>query len=63
MLKERGRTAISVRKQFAATVAPMHVEYVEKSKTFADYVLANETDTEIYLGDLIGKLELENRTR
>ena len=36
---ERGRTAESVRWQFENTVRPMHREFVEPSKAFADIVL------------------------
>jgi uridine kinase len=38
---ERGRTAESVRAQFAATVRAAHTEYVEPSRAWADLVLAS----------------------
>jgi uridine kinase len=36
---ERGRTAASVMTQYEATVRPMHREFVEPCKAFADVVL------------------------
>jgi uridine kinase len=38
-VSERGRTAESVRAQYEATVRPMHREFVEPGKAFADIVL------------------------
>jgi uridine kinase len=38
---ERGRSAESVRAQFAATVQPMHAAFVEPSRAHADLVLEN----------------------
>jgi uridine kinase len=37
--KERGRSPESVRAQYAATVRPMHLEFVEPSKDHADVVV------------------------
>ncbi len=37
-VKERGRTEKGVRKQFYETVKPMHDQFVEPSKKFADYI-------------------------
>jgi uridine kinase len=37
---DRGRTAESVRAQFEATVLPMHLEFVEPSRRYADIVVA-----------------------
>src|SRR5678815_4482419 len=38
-LEERGRTFQSVRDQYHATVRPMHLEYVEPSKRWADLII------------------------
>lgn len=43
---ERGRTLPSVRKQFAATVKPMHDTFVVPSSDFADMVVPFETELE-----------------
>jgi uridine kinase len=38
-VEERGRTAASVLDQYEATVRPMHLEFVEPSKRYADLVV------------------------
>ena len=38
-ITERGRTTDSVIKQYLATVRPMHLEFVEQSKKYADVII------------------------
>src|SRR5262249_40708407 len=38
-IAERGRTADSVIQQYLATVRPMHMEFVEPSKRYADVII------------------------
>ena len=38
-ISERGRTAETVIKQYMATVRPMHLEFVEPSKRYADVII------------------------
>ena len=38
-ITERGRTTESVIKQYQATVRPMHLEFVEPSKRYADIII------------------------
>ncbi|MEE8498773.1 MAG: uridine kinase, partial [Acidimicrobiia bacterium] len=38
-IKDRGRTFDSVRDQYLATVRPMHLQFVEPSKRYADIVI------------------------
>jgi uridine kinase len=38
-LRERGRTTDSVIKQYQSTVRPMHLEFVEPSKRYADVII------------------------
>jgi uridine kinase len=38
-IRERGRTAESVLAQYLATVRPMHIQYVEPSKRYADIII------------------------
>ena len=38
-INERGRTAISVIQQYQETVRPMHLEFVEPSKRYADVII------------------------
>ena len=39
-IDERGRTADSVLKQYFTSVRPMHIEFVEPSKSYADLVIS-----------------------
>jgi uridine kinase len=39
-MRERGRTFDSVREQYYKTVRPMHLQYVEPSKRWADLIIA-----------------------
>jgi len=45
-VRERGRTPESVRTQFAATVSPMHSEYIEPSSLSADLILEGSVPVE-----------------
>ncbi|MCK7506331.1 MAG: hypothetical protein MZV70_21265 [Desulfobacterales bacterium] len=38
-ITERGRTTESVIKQYESTVRPMHLEFVEPSKRYADVII------------------------
>jgi uridine kinase len=38
-IEERGRTTESVIQQYLATVRPMHLEFVEPSKRYADVII------------------------
>ena len=46
----RGRTAESVAVQFAATVQPMHVRFVEPSRQFADVIVAEGGFNDVTVG-------------
>jgi len=43
-IRERGRTAESIRKQYISTVRPMHEEFVEPSKNSADIIILGHND-------------------
>ena len=43
-VKERGRTIKSVKKQYAATVLPMHKKFIEPSKEYADIIINGNDD-------------------
>lgn len=43
-IRERGRSEQSVIDQWNATVDPMHQQFIEPTKTFADRVLSGESD-------------------
>lgn len=46
-IRERGRTLESVREQYVSTVRPMHEEFVEPSKRFADVIIPEGGENEI----------------
>ena len=54
-IKERGRTAESIRKQYISTVRPMHEEFVEPSKNSADIIILGHKDK----GDIIEQVRLK----
>jgi uridine kinase len=55
-LEQRGRTFASVRDQYYATVRPMHLEYVEPSKRWADLIMPEGGDNRVALDLLLGRL-------
>jgi len=55
-LEQRGRTFQSVRDQYYATVRPMHLEYVEPSKRWADLIIPEGGDNHVALDVLLGQL-------
>jgi uridine kinase len=55
-LEQRGRHFGSVREQYYATVRPMHLEYVEPSKRWADLIVPEGGDNKIALDVILGRL-------
>lgn len=55
-IEQRGRTFQSVRDQYYATVRPMHLEYVEPSKRWADLIIPEGGDNRIALDIVLGRL-------
>jgi uridine kinase len=55
-LEQRGRTFQSVREQYYATVRPMHLEYVEPTKRWADLIVPEGGDNRVALDVLLGRL-------
>ncbi len=55
-IEQRGRSFQSVRDQYYATVRPMHLEYVEPSKRWADLIIPEGGDNRIALDVLLGQL-------
>jgi len=55
-LEQRGRSFQSVRDQYYATVRPMHLEYVEPSKRWADLIVPEGGDNKVALDVILGKL-------
>ncbi len=55
-LEQRGRSFQSVRDQYYATVRPMHLEYVEPTKRWADLIVPEGGDNRVALDVLLGRL-------
>lgn len=55
-LDERGRTFEQVREQYHATVRPMHLQFVEPSKRWADVIIPEGGDNRVALDMVVSKL-------
>jgi uridine kinase len=55
-IEQRGRSFQSVRDQYYATVRPMHLEYVEPSKRWADLIIPEGGDNRVALDIVLGRL-------
>jgi uridine kinase len=56
-ISERGRTAESVMKQYLETVRPMHMEFVEPSKRYADVIIPEGGFNTVALDMVISRVE------
>lgn len=55
-LEQRGRTFASVREQYYSTVRPMHLQFVEPSKTYADLIIPEGGRNRVALDLILAKL-------
>ena len=55
-LEERGRTFASVREQYYRSVRPMHNQFVEPSKRWADLIIPEGGDNNVALEILVARL-------
>jgi len=55
-IKERGRPIESVIKQYLETVRPMHLEFVEKSKEYADVIIAGESNDQQAIDTMVSQI-------
>ena len=55
-IEERGRTVESVIQQYRATVRPMHMEFVEPSKRYADIIIPEGGQNEVGIDLVIQKV-------
>ncbi|HEY4838317.1 MAG TPA: uridine kinase [Candidatus Acidoferrales bacterium] len=55
-IRERGRTVESVIDQYMATVRPMHMEFVEPSKRYADVIIPEGGHNEVGIDLVIQKI-------
>lgn len=56
-IQERGRTLEDVIRQYLETVRPMHLEFVEPSKRWADVIVPEGGENRVALGMVIARLE------
>ena len=66
-INERGRTVESVINQYLDTVRPMHLQFVEPSKRYADVIIPegghNEVGIDLITGKIRNQIEIEIRRR
>ena len=55
-IEQRGRTFESVREQYYRSVRPMHLQYVEPSKRWADLIIPEGGDNRVALDLIVAKL-------
>jgi uridine kinase len=55
-MEQRGRSFESIREQYRKTVAPMHREFIEPTKRFADLILPEGGENRVGLDVIAGKL-------
>jgi len=56
-INERGRTVVSVIKQYQQTVRPMHLEFVEQSKRYADVIIPEGGFNTVALDMVVARIE------
>ena len=56
-ITERGRTTELVIKQYLHTVRPMHLEFVEPSKRYADVIIPEGGFNEVAMGMVTTRIE------
>ncbi|MCK4312332.1 MAG: uridine kinase, partial [Candidatus Cloacimonetes bacterium] len=55
-MNERGRDLNSIIKQYRETVQPMHIEFVEPSKRFADVIIPEGGFNKIGIDMIVAKI-------
>jgi uridine kinase len=56
-MEQRGRTFESIREQYYRTVRPMHLQFVDPSKRWADVIIPEGGNNRVALDMIIAKLE------
>ena len=56
-LKERGRIFDSVERQYLVSVRPMHLEFVEPSKRYADLIVPEGAENEVALEAVVARIQ------
>ena len=57
--QERGRTVESVLNQYVTTVKPMHEQFVEPSKKYADIIMPEGGQNEVAIDIVITKIKTQ----
>jgi uridine kinase len=60
-LGERGRTFASVEKQYLSSVRPMHLEFVEPSKRYADLIIPEGAENEVAIEAVVARVQAMHR--
>jgi uridine kinase len=60
-LGERGRTFASVEKQYLSSVRPMHLEFVEPSKRYADLIIPEGAENEVAIEAVVARVQAMQR--
>src|SRR5260370_5875122 len=60
-LGERGRTFESVEKQYLSSVRPMHLEFVEPSKRYADLIIPEGAENEVAIEAVVARVQAMQR--
>ena len=55
-IAERGRTLDSVVEQYESTVRPMHLEFVEPSKRYADLIIPEGAENLVALEAVVARI-------
>jgi uridine kinase len=56
-IKERGRSFESVERQYLVSVRPMHLEFVEPSKRYADLIVPEGAENEVALEAVVARIQ------
>jgi len=56
-IMERGRSVDSVMNQYMSTVKPMHLEFVEPSKHWADIIIPRGAENKVALDMVVTKIK------
>ncbi len=62
-INERGRDFASVQQQYLLTVKPMHMQFVEPTKQYADVIIPGGADTSAVVNLILGGLREHVRTK
>jgi uridine kinase len=55
-IQERGRSFESVQRQYLESVRPMHLEFVEPSKRYADLIIPGGAQNEVALEAVVSRI-------